>query len=182
MTADAGPYAPKSARPGDVLAPVVRRLLTGLIGTTVMTATMGVERVLRAGTDLPVDYDATGHVVTAAATVLRYRPQTRRGSHALFLLVHWGYGSAVALAYRPIRHRTPQTAAAAFSFFALCQSMAFAMFPTLGDTPPPWRWRRDIFVSSLAQHAVYATTVAACDRSVARRYVADSLHRGRRET
>ena len=44
----------------------------------------------------PVDFDASNHVVTAATAVLRRTPRTRAGRSALFLLVHWGYGSAVA--------------------------------------------------------------------------------------
>lgn len=152
----------------------------GLAGTAAMTFTLKLEQLVRDRTcrdatvntggpsDEPVDYDASEHVVTAAAAVLRHRPQTRRGNRALFLLVHWGYGSAVGIGYLALlsqirRNGTDEDARirATTLFYLLCQSMAMTLFPTLGGTPPPWRWHRRILISSLAQHAVYAATVAA---------------------
>ena len=47
--------------------------------------------------------------------------------------------------------------------------MACAMFPILGDTPPPWRWRNDVIVTSAVQHLVYAATTTAILSALARR-------------
>jgi hypothetical protein len=49
--------------------------------------------------------------------------------------------------------------------------MAFAcmMFPALGDTPPPWRWRNDVIVTSAFQHLVYAAITTAVLRALMRR-------------
>jgi hypothetical protein len=47
--------------------------------------------------------------------------------------------------------------------------MACAMFPILGDTPPPWRWRNDVIVTSAGQHLVYAATTTAVLRALTRR-------------
>jgi hypothetical protein len=139
---------------------MVRGTAAGLAGTTMMTATLALEQRVRRGAPGPVDYDASPHVVTAAAAVLHRQPRTAAGRRALFLLVHWGYGSAVGIGYDLLRRRVSDPRLAAALFYAGCQAMAMTLFPTLGGTPPPWRWRRSILVSSLAQHAIYAATVA----------------------
>jgi hypothetical protein len=144
-------------------AAAARGVAAGLAGTTVMTVTLKLEQALRRPSPLPVDYDASSHVVTAASTVLGYRPRSRAGRAVLFGVVHWGYGSAVGAAYPLLRSRLQHRAAALAVFYAGCQAMAMTLFPTAGDTPPPWRWRHDILLSSLAQHAVYAVTVCAAD-------------------
>lgn len=117
------------------------------------------------GTRGPVDYDASDHVITAASTVLGFEPRSLAGRTALFLLVHWGYGSAVAGVYPTLRSRLPRPAALAL-FYAGCQAMALTLFPTLGGTPPPWRWRRSMLISSVAQHAVYAVAVDVTARTL----------------
>lgn len=147
----------------------MRGVVAGLAGTTVMTGTLKAEQVARRRSPGPVDYDASPHVVTAAASVLHYRPRTRAGRTALFLLVHWGYGSAVGAGYPALRATLGDAPRAAAVFYLGCQSMAMTLFPTLGGTPPPWRWRRDILLSSLVQHAVYAVTVSATDEVLSRR-------------
>ena len=48
-------------------------------------------------------------------------------------------------------------------------AMACAMFPILGDTPPPWRWRNDVIVTSAVQHVVYAATATAVLGALGRR-------------
>jgi hypothetical protein len=153
----------------------VRGFAVGLAGTSAMTVTLKLEQLARdrcrIGTlvdtprtsDEPVDYDASEHVVTAAAAVLRHRPGTKSGERALFLLVHWGYGSAVGIEYIELL-RKHTVARATIEFYLLCQAMAMTLFPTLGGTPPPWQWPRRILISSLCQHAVYASAVAATAR------------------
>jgi hypothetical protein len=47
------------------------------------------------------------------------------------------------------------------------------MFPVLGDTPPPWRWRNDVIVTSVFQHLVYATSAATTLHWLAQRAEAD---------
>lgn len=141
----------------------LRGLSAGVVGTTAMTATLKLEQFARRRTPGPVDYDASPHVVTAASAVLRHTPRTAAGRTALFLLVHWGYGSAVGIGYTAIRPLCRSRTQAAVAFYAACQTMAMALFPTLGGTPPPWRWRRNVLLSSLAQHGVYAVSVAATE-------------------
>ncbi|PZS27950.1 MAG: hypothetical protein DLM58_17985 [Pseudonocardiales bacterium] len=148
------------------LSAAARGVAAGLAGTTVMTVSLKIEQIARRRSDGPVDYDASDHVVTAAATVLRHNPRTPAGRIALFQLVHWGYGSAVAAAYPVLRHRLRSRPRAAAVFYLACQTMAMTLFPTLGGTPPPWRWRRTVLLSSFAQHALYAATVCATDNAL----------------
>lgn len=147
---------------------VIDGLISGLVGTSVMTATMALEKRMRRTHEGPVDYDASSHVVTATATVLHVQPRTRTQRLALFLLTHWGYGSAVALLHETMRARKPERVAGP-AFYLACQAMAFTLFPSIGGTPPPWRWRRDLLLTSLGQHAVYAVTVAGTSAALRRR-------------
>ena len=142
--------------------PWLRALAGGVTGTAVMTAALAAETRMVGRDGRLVDYDGTDHVVTAACRVLHRRvPRTARGRRTIFLQVHWGYGSAVALAYVPLRRRLPTGPGAAITFYAGCQAMAMTLFPTLGETPAPWRWPVRVLASSLTLHALYAATVAA---------------------
>ena len=136
--------------------------LAGTAGTAAMTATTAVQKRVRQRREVPVDYDATEHVVDAAATVVHHHPRTDEGAQALFLLTHWGYGSAMAIGHRLLVRRLGRPRAAV-AFFVGVQTMAFVLFPSVGRTPAPWRWRRDILVSSVAQHLVYTGVVALSD-------------------
>jgi len=162
-------------------AELVRGLAAGLAGTAAMTAGLKLEQALRQHADGPVDYDASQHVVTAAATLLRDNPRSPLARKGLYWLVHWGYGSAVGIGFTLLRRvnrggEDRRDVAATGQFYAGCQAMALTLFPTLGGTPPPWRWRKDMLVSSLAQHALYAVTVATVARGLAARSpVADEL-------
>jgi hypothetical protein len=133
-----------------------------------MTVSVALEKRMRREHVGPVDYDASSHVVTATAAVLHVEPRTRAQEQALFLLTHWGYGSAVAVVHEALLAREPERVAGPV-FYLACQSMAFALFPTIGGTPPPWRWRRDLLVTSLGQHVVYAVGVAATSAVLRRR-------------
>jgi hypothetical protein len=146
---------------------IVSGFVAGLAGTTAMTATLWLEGRLRSSTSL-IDYDASPHVVTAAATALRWTPHTERQARLLFLAVHWGYGSAVGIGRVATGALAPSESAATATFFLGCQAMAMTLFPTLGGTPPPWRWRRDVLISSVAQHAVYAAVSSGVLRQLSR--------------
>ena len=157
---------------------LVGGVLAGAAGTTAMTLTGRAHRLVvaqRRGvrtaeiTDI-LDYDDSEHVVVAAATVLGavtgLVPRTPGQRRALFLLTHWGYGSAVGAVHAALRRGLGEVPAG-LGFFALGQAMALGLFPVLGDTPVPWRWRRRLLVTSFAQHAVYAAAVAGADAVIA---------------
>lgn len=139
--------------------------LGGLAGTAVMTAALAAESALRPASEGAIDYDASDHVVIAASRVLRRSPpRTERGKRRLFNVVHWGYGSAVAFGYDALRQGMGSEPKAGVAFYAGCQAMALTLFPTLGGTPPPWRWKRELLVSSFAVHALYVATVVTVSR------------------
>lgn len=144
---------------------LVRGVAAGFAGTAVMTATAAAYAWLRGpvrpdheGVTPVVDFDNSDHVVIAAGTILQHHLSSPAGRHALFHLVHWGYGSAVGIA-RVLLGRTREPAATVV-FLLGCQTMACTLFPIAGDTPPPWRWSREQLAVSIAQHAIYATTVS----------------------
>jgi hypothetical protein len=141
-------------------------LAGGVAGTAMMTASLARQARRNPHHDGPLDYDASDHVVIAASKVVRWNPRTPAGRRVLFNLVHWGYGSAVALEYERFRRLLGSDTAAAAAFYVSCQGMAFTLFPLLGDTPPPWRWKRSMIVGSLAHHAVYVGTVSVVSRGL----------------
>jgi hypothetical protein len=150
-------------------------VLSGAAGTAAMTTTGRIYREVHARRrglsprDISevLDYDDSDHVVIAASTVLRrvvgWSPRGPRVRRALFWLVHWGYGSAVGAAHAELRHRLGAEPTAGLVFFLGCLTMALSLFPILGETPVPWRWGSRLLTVSLAQHAVYAGTVAGVD-------------------
>lgn len=129
--------------------------LAGLAGTAAMSVLMAAELKLVDSGGRVVDYDASDHVVVAASKVLRRRPRSRVGRQLLFQCVHWGYGSLVGTARVALGEVASPVAADAL-FFAGSQAMALSLFPLLGDTPAPWRWRAQPLVSSFVLHGVYA--------------------------
>ncbi len=136
----------------------------GVAGTAAMTATLAVHTRFWPGLDGLIDYDATDHVTTAASKVIRWTPRTPAQQRTLFEMVHWGYGSAVAIQYDELRRLLGSERRATVVFFLVCQATAMTLFPVLGETPPPWRWRRNVLLSSLGEHALYAATVALVSR------------------
>jgi hypothetical protein len=163
-----------------VLREVARGVVGGAVGTGAMALAAWSRRAAyarRHGIAIPeideiLDYDDSEHVVTAASTLLHavvgWAPRTPRGRNALFWVVHWGYGSVVGATHVALQHAIGREPAPALVFFAGSQVMALGLFPVLGDTPPPWRWRRDLLRTSFVQHGIYAGGVAATNSLTAR--------------
>lgn len=159
-------------RTGDYARMLLRGVAAGAAGTAAMTASGQAYRRIYAWrrgmapdeVQAVLDYDDSDHVVIAASAVVRafsgWAPRSTGGRRALFALTHWGYGSAVGAAHAELRHRLGSEPEAGAVFFVGCQTMALSLFPTLGETPPPWRWERRLIVVSLAQHVLYAAAVA----------------------
>lgn len=156
-----------------LVGPVWRGAVAGGAGTAVMATTARLRRELHArrrgmavaDIDRVLDYDDSDHVVTAASAVLGavlgWRPRSPAERRAVFRLVHWGYGSAVGVGHAGLYRLLGREPRAGLVFFVGCQAMALGLFPVLGDTPVPWRWRRDLLVTSIVQHGIYAGVVAA---------------------
>jgi hypothetical protein len=147
---------------GWLRTPVLRNgIIAGLVATTTMNASYWAERRIRRNVDGPLDYDDSNVPALVAAKLLR--PVVRNtelsddGSRWLGLAVHWGYGSLFGLGAVPLVRRFGPVGGTA-AYWSGMMAMACAMFPILGDTPPPWRWRNDVIVTSAVQHVVYAAT------------------------
>ncbi|HET9690533.1 MAG TPA: hypothetical protein VFP61_05235 [Acidimicrobiales bacterium] len=150
----------RRARLAPLAAEAAQGLLAGLVGTAVMTASYGVERRLRGSTGGPLDYDDSTVPSHAAMVVLRIDHLGDVGQRRLGALVHWGYGSAMGMV-RVLLGRRLRPRDATATYWAGLMAMTGALFPLLGGTPPPWRWRGSVVATSLVQHAVYAATVGA---------------------
>lgn len=139
-------------------------LLAGLAATAAMTASYGAERRLRRTGGGPLDYDDSTVPSHAAMVVLGIRRLDERDRRRLAFLVHWGYGSLMGWPRLMMGRRTRPVAATGL-YWAGLMVMAGTLFPALGGTPPPWRWRRDVLATSMFQHAVYAVVAGvAADR------------------
>jgi hypothetical protein len=90
--------------------------------------------------------------------VLRIQSLDERHQRELGWLVHWGYGSAMGIG-RELLARRLSPAQATLVYWAGLMVMTGTLFPLLGGTPPPWRWKRDVLLTSIVQHGVYALTV-----------------------
>jgi hypothetical protein len=150
---------------GWLRGPMVRNgLIAGLVATTTMNASYAAERQVRRNVDGPLDYDDSNVPALVAAKLLRPLLHTADlsddASRWLGFAVHWGYGSLFGLGAVPLSRRFGPAGAAAV-YWSGMMAMACAMFPVLGGTPPPWRWRKDVIVTSAAQHLVYAVTATA---------------------
>jgi uncharacterized membrane protein YagU involved in acid resistance len=109
-----------------------------------------------------LDYDdglLPGKIV---ASVLRLGDVSDREDAELGFALKWGYGSAFGLWHVILRRRLPEPWAS-LAFGATLMSATFSLFPLLGKTPPPWKWRRDVLATSLATHAAYVVTAAVVD-------------------
>ncbi len=135
-------------------------LLAGLVATTAMNASYWAERRIRRNVDGPLDYDDSNVPALVAAKILRQSDLSDQASFRLGLAVHWGYGSLFGAALVPLYRRLGPARGTALYWTGM-MTMACAMFPLLGDTPPVWRWRNDVLVTSVFQHLVYAGSAAA---------------------
>ena len=140
-------------------------LVAGLTATTAMNFGYWAERRIRRNVKGPLDYDDSNVPALVAAKILRQSDLSDDASFRLGLLVHWGYGSLFGVSAVPLNRRFGPVPATAIYWGGM---MAFAcvMFPVLGDTPPPWRWRNDVIVTSALQHLVYAGTATAVLRGL----------------
>lgn len=141
---------------------LLRPLLAGLAGTTVMTATTKLEAVLRGEPGQPVDYDDSRIPVQLVERVSGHRFADDETEQFVNEIIHFGYGSAAGLVRAAVaRSRRP-----ALTFFALTWGLEVVALPVLGLAPPVWRWRRDVMVTSMVQHAIFTAVTDAVFRAI----------------
>src|ERR1700742_1855881 len=142
-------------------------LLAGLVATTAMNVGYWTERRIRRNVEGPLDYDDTNVPALIAAKGLRRSDLSDDASFRLGLAVHWGYGSLFGLGAVPLNRRFGPAGATAI-YWGGMMAMACGMFQVLRGTPPRWRCRKDVIVTSALQHLVYAGTATAVLRGLTR--------------
>jgi hypothetical protein len=139
----------------------VRSVLAGAAGTSAMTLVYAGERRLRQRRE-PLDYDDSLVPGQIVASIMHLPHVTNREENELGLALRWSYGSAFGL-WHGLLHRKFAEPWASALFATTLMSATFSMFPLLGHTPVPWRWRKDVMATCLATHLAYVTAVALVD-------------------
>ena len=143
----------------------IRSVLAGTAGTAAMTLTYAGERRLRPGVRGSLDYDDSLVPGKIVAMIMHLPHVTARGDRDLGLALRWSYGSAFGLLHGALRRRIGEPWASA-AFGCTLMTATLSLFPLLGRTPPPWRWRPAVLATSLGTHVVYVAAVAAVDGGV----------------
>lgn len=145
----------------------VRAILAGAAGTAALTASYALERRVRRGHRGSLDYDDSLVPGQIVASIMHLPHVTAREENDLGLTLRWSYGSAFGLWHALLRQRVSEPWASLI-FGGTLMSATFSLFPLLGRTPPPWRWKPDVMATSLGTHAAYVTAVALVDDSLRR--------------
>ena len=144
-----------------------RSILAGTAGTATMTLAYLLERRLRPHLQGPLDYDDSLVPGRIVASVMHLGQVSDREDRELGLLLRWSYGSAFGLWHGTLRRFLAEPWAS-LAFGGTLMTATFSLFPLLGRTPPPWRWRADQLATSIGTHVAYVTAVAAVDDGVRR--------------
>jgi hypothetical protein len=102
------------------------------------------------------------------ASVMHLPHVTQRDERELGMLLRWSYGSAFGMFHGALRRLIGEPWASA-AFGGTLMTATLTLFPLLGRTPPPWRWRADVLATSLGTHVAYVAAVAAADDGIRRR-------------
>jgi len=143
----------------------IRSVLAGTAGTAAMTLAYAGERRLRPGVHGSLDYDDSLVPGEIVAMIMHLPHVTARGDRDLGLALRWSYGSAFGLLHGALRRRIGEPWASA-AFGCTLMTATLSLFPLLGRTPPPWRWRPAVLATSLGTHVVYVAAVAAVDDGI----------------
>jgi hypothetical protein len=149
----------------------IRSVLAGTAGTATMTLAYAAERRLRHAGTVPLDYDdglVPGEIV---AGVMHLPHVTQREERDLGLMLRWSYGSAFGMLHGALRRLVGEPWASA-AFGGTLMTATLTLFPLLGRTPPPWRWRPDVLATSFGTHVAYVAGVAVADDGLRRRSAA----------
>jgi hypothetical protein len=116
----------------------------------------------------PIDYDDSLVVIELLErwTSLRLAKEPEA---VVNQVIRFGYGSATGLIRHAIEGRVRRPAVVLFSIMWGSEAVILC---SVGAAPPPWRWKRRVLLTSLAQHIVYA---AATDIT----YRATRIHQDR---
>ena len=146
----------------------IRSVLAGSAGTATLTLAYNVERRVRHRASAALDYDDSLVPGEIVASVMHLPHVTQREEHELGLWLRWSYGSAFGVLHGALRRLVGEPWASAV-FGGTLMSATLTLFPLLGHTPPPWRWRPDVLATSVGTHVAYVAAVAAVDDGIRRR-------------
>lgn len=138
-----------------------RAVGAGFVGTAAMATTTLIEKQLRRHPK-PIDYDDSTILVDLAERILPINVSSPIDS-ILNQAMRFGYGSAAGVLRHLLEGRVRRPATV---FFAIAWTGEAVALRALGVAPPPWRWKRDVLVTSLLQHVVYAAATDAAYRTV----------------
>jgi len=169
----------------DLQPHLVRGLVAGVAGTSVMTAyQLVVQRIERSraqgdDTEPPTSPDSTdwsdaaapAQVAVLAIGRVTRRPVRRRHEGLLTTVMHWGYGTTWGIAYavaagvagRPSPIRGGATLCAAVL------ASDYTVLPALGVYRPAWRYPLATLTLDLSHHLVYGVGVAGTEAALVRR-------------
>jgi hypothetical protein len=142
-----------------------RSVIAGAAGTATMTAAYNLERRWRRGRG-PLDYDDSLVPGQIVAGIMHLPHVTAKEDYELGMALRWGYGSAFGIWHGILRRRIGEPGAS-LGFFATLMTATLSLFPILGRTPPPWRWRKDVMATALGTHVAYVAGLAAVDDRLA---------------
>jgi len=143
----------------------VGSILAGTAGTAALTLAYAIEHRFRPNVRGALDCDDSLVPGEIVANVLHVSAVSARADAELGTVLRWGYGSAFGLWHGVLRRWLPEPWASV-AFGATLMSATFSLFPILGRTPPPWRWRSDVLATSIATHVAYVAAVATVDRRI----------------
>jgi hypothetical protein len=146
----------------------VRSVCAGAAGTATLTLAYAAERRVRRAHQGQLDYDDSLVPGQIVASVMHLPHVTAREERDLGLALRWGYGSAFGLLHG-VLHRVVREPWASAAFGGTLMTATVTLFPLLGHTPAPWRWRADVMATSIGTHVAYVVAVASVDDRLRRR-------------
>ena len=97
----------------------------------------------------------------AAGKVLGVTPADESGRARFSNVVHWGYGTSWGVARGILDAAGIRGMKGTAAHFAAIWGGALVMLPSLGVTPPPWKWvAKEVAIDGF-HHAVYAIATGA---------------------
>lgn len=138
-----------TVRSGDVASAIGKGVVSGLVGTAVLTVAQRIEMALsgREGSSAPAE---------AVEKVLDIEPRNEKAEERLSQLTHWAYGTSWGAVRGLLAGVGLKGPAATLTHFGLVWGSALGMLPALGVAPPPTEWGKEQVLKDAGFHALYA--------------------------
>lgn len=138
-----------NVRSGDVACAIGKGVVSGLVGTAVLTVAQRIEMALsgREGSSAPAQ---------VVEKVLDLEPKSERAEERLSSLSHWAYGTSWGAMRGLLAAAGLKGPTATLAHFGLVWGAALGMLPALGIAPPPTEWEKEQVLQDAGFHALYA--------------------------